>query len=67
MDSARRVWWLKLAVVAGMLIGLLLSPRLWLNGRAYPLTPVWNGLKPLAYPFDLIVYAPAGCSCSRGF
>ncbi len=57
MDSARRVWWLKFGVVEGMLVGLLLSAKLWMNGRPYPLTPVWDGLKPLAYPFDAVVFA----------
>jgi hypothetical protein len=56
MDSARRVRWLEFGVVAAMQVGLLLSARLWLNGRVYPLTPVWDGLKPLAFPFDAAVY-----------
>jgi uncharacterized membrane protein YphA (DoxX/SURF4 family) len=56
MESAREVWWLRLGAGAGMLVGLLLSPDLWMSGRVYPMTPVWGVLKPLAFPFDLVVY-----------
>ena len=57
MDNARRVVWLKCGVAAGMLAGLMLSARLWQNGRLYPQAPIWDGLKPLAFPFDAVVYA----------
>ena len=36
--------------------GLLLSPKLWVSTRFYPLTPVAPFLKPLPYPFDYAVY-----------
>ena len=45
------------AIVAlGLLAGLLLSLRLWVSTRFYPLTPVAEFLKPLPYPFDYAVY-----------
>ena len=36
--------------------GLLLSPRLWVSTRFYPLTPAMQFLKPLPYPFDYAAY-----------
>ena len=36
--------------------GLLLSPKLWVSTRFYPLTPVAQFLKPLPYPLDYAVY-----------
>jgi hypothetical protein len=39
-----------------MLAGLLLSPKLWLSSRLYPLTPVWSGLHPIPPPFDWVLY-----------
>lgn len=36
--------------------GLLLSPKLWVSTRLYPLTPVVEFLKPLPYPFDYAAY-----------
>jgi uncharacterized membrane protein YphA (DoxX/SURF4 family) len=46
---AHRVLVVRLALVrvtllAAMAAGLLLSPNLWLTGRAYPTVPVWDGL-----------------------
>jgi len=43
-------------VIAGMMAGLLLSPRLWLSSRLYPQTPVWSGLHALPHPADYLVY-----------
>ena len=36
--------------------GLVLSPKLWVSKRFFPLTPVAQFLKPLPYPFDYAVY-----------
>lgn len=43
---------LRRAVALGLMCGLLLSPRLWLSSRFYPLTPVWPFLKPIPPPYD---------------
>ena len=50
-DSAR----LRIIVAAGMLAGLALTPKLWLSGRLYPLTPVFPALQ-LPYPWDWALY-----------
>ena len=43
-------------VAGGLIAGLLLSPKLWLSDRFYPLTPVWSGLHPVPAPFDRVLY-----------
>jgi hypothetical protein len=43
--------------VAGLLAGLLLSPKLWLSSRLYPQTPACSGLAAIPPPFDWVVYA----------
>src|SRR5919199_1595666 len=52
--TRRRLAWLKLAIVAGLISGLLLSPRIWVSGRVYPLTPLFGQIPPLPYPADYI-------------
>jgi hypothetical protein len=48
---------LRWIVIAGLLAGLLLSPKLWLGERYYPQTPIWSGLPAIPPPFDRVVYA----------
>jgi hypothetical protein len=51
-----RLFRLRAVIAAGLIAGLLLSPKLWVSTRFYPLTPVMQFLKPLPYPFDYAVY-----------
>ncbi len=44
------------AVAAAMLCGFLLSRNLWLNGRTYPLAPVWEGWPVVSPPWDWVVF-----------
>jgi hypothetical protein len=53
---AARLYRLRAVIAAGLMAGLLLSPKLWVSTRFYPLTPVMRFLKPLPYPFDYAVY-----------
>lgn len=46
----------KTAVVAGFVAGLLLSPKLWVSTRFYPLVPVVHGLPHIPYPLDYLCY-----------
>ena len=48
---------LRLIVAASFLAGLLLSHRLWLSERVYPLTPVVSWLRPIPFPWDWALYA----------
>jgi hypothetical protein len=62
---------LRLALAAGLVAGLLLSPNLWVSTRAYPLTPLWDLVPPLPYPadyalFGLFVALVAGAGVTRG-
>jgi len=49
--------WLKAAVPAALLAGVLLSPRLWLSARSFPLVPVWSWLPVIESPFDDVLSA----------
>lgn len=51
-----RLTLLRLSVIAGLLAGFALSPKLWLSSRFYPLTPVWSFIGPLRAPGDSIVF-----------
>lgn len=55
--SSNRVPWLKVAVAGGMLCGLLLSHKLWIGSRSYPVTPIHPLLRPVRFPFDYVVFA----------
>jgi uncharacterized membrane protein YphA (DoxX/SURF4 family) len=46
----------KTTVVAGFVAGLLLSPKLWVSTRFYPLVPVVHGLPHIPYPVDYLCY-----------
>lgn len=56
MDPRSRVGAAARWVAGGFVVGLLLTPNLWLSERLYPLTPVWSGLPAIPYPFDYAVY-----------
>lgn len=57
IDPARRLSAVKRVLLVGFLAGLLLSPRLWLSDRAYPLCPVSSLLPAVPHPFDYLWYA----------
>ena len=46
----------KTLVVVGFAAGLLLSPKLWVSSRFYPLVPVFHGLPHIPFPLDYICY-----------
>jgi len=46
----------KTVVVVGLTAGLLLSPKLWVSSRFYPLVPVFHGLPHIPFPLDYICY-----------
>ena len=54
-----RILRLKIGITAGLVSGLLLSPKLWLSSRFYPLTPVWSGLRQPPFPLDYALFV--GC------
>ena len=56
---ATRLIWLWWVVALGLIAGLLLSPKLWVSTRTYPLTPLF-GLPPLPYPADYVLFGLFG-------
>ena len=46
----------KTTVIAGMLAGILLSPKLWVSTRYYPLVPALPHLPAIPYPLDYLCY-----------
>jgi hypothetical protein len=55
MTDLARLRWARLVLAAGLAAGLLLAPRLFLAGRAYPRVPVLDGWPALAPPLDVAV------------
>ncbi|MBI3410733.1 MAG: hypothetical protein HY040_20540 [Planctomycetes bacterium] len=47
-----RVFWLKAVLACGLLSGFLLSPKLWLSSRIYPLSPITSVLPDVPTPLD---------------
>jgi uncharacterized membrane protein YphA (DoxX/SURF4 family) len=55
-DNARRLGYLRVAIAVGAIAGMVLSHKLWVSGRFYPLTPVFPFLKPVPSPFDYFLF-----------
>ena len=57
LTSSQRVVLTKLAVVLGLAAGFVLSPKLWVSSRFYPLAPVpVHGLPHISYPLDYVCF-----------
>jgi predicted DCC family thiol-disulfide oxidoreductase YuxK/uncharacterized membrane protein YphA (DoxX/SURF4 family) len=54
--AASRVFWLKAMIVLVFCVGLVMSPRLWIGPRTYPLAPALSFLPSSIYPADLFLY-----------
>ena len=55
--AASRVFWLKAMIVLVFCVGLVMSSRLWIGPRTYPLSPVLSFPPSSIYPIDLFLYA----------
>jgi hypothetical protein len=55
--AASRVFWLKTMITLVFCIGLIMSARLWIGPRTYPLVPALDFLPSSSYPADLFLYA----------
>ena len=53
----QRLTYTRLTVVLGFAAGFLLSSKLWVSTRYYPLIPAVHGLPPIVYPLDYICAA----------
>ena len=54
--AASRVFWLKAMIVLVFCVGLVMSSRLWIGPRTYPLAPALGFLPSSIYPADLFLY-----------
>src|SRR5580704_869467 len=54
--AASRVFWLKAMITPVFCIGLVMSSRLWIGPRTYPLAPALSFLPSSIYPADLFLY-----------
>jgi hypothetical protein len=55
-----RLLWLRRSIVAGLVAGLLISAKLWVSTREYPLVPLLDIVPPLPYPLDYILFGLFG-------
>jgi hypothetical protein len=53
-ESQFRLLWIVRLLGAGLLSGMLLSWKLWITNRLYPLFPVWNWIPQFNHPLDII-------------
>jgi len=53
--ACARLAWVRSIAAAGLAAGMLLSLRLWISTRLYPLTPVLPFLRPLPSPWDRVL------------
>ena len=57
IDPSKRIVYTKTAIVLGFAAGFLLSSRLWVSSRFYPLIPILHGLPRISFPLDYICLA----------
>ncbi|MDQ3076625.1 MAG: DCC1-like thiol-disulfide oxidoreductase family protein [bacterium] len=55
--SSSRIFWLKIVLACGFISGLLLSVKLWLHTRFYPLTPLIPEFPTIQFPYDYAVFS----------
>ena len=56
LSNDKRASLLKIILPLGCFVGLLMSMRLWLSARYYPLSPVIEKLPVISPPFDYVLY-----------
>jgi len=49
-----RLKWLKIVIASALVCGFVLSWRLWVSSRLFPLAPVWDSLPSIPFPLDYI-------------
>ncbi len=56
IGSTSRIYWLKVVLSLACISGFLLSKKLWLTSRTYPLTPVSEILPSIPFPLDYVLF-----------
>ena len=54
VESDRKLVWLKITLALALGLGLILSWRLWISSRLFPLVPVITNLPTVPFPLDYI-------------
>ena len=54
--AENRLVWLKWGTIASLIAGLLLSAKLWVSTREYPLVPLLDLVPPVPYPLDYVFF-----------
>ena len=57
VTTEQRLTWLKILLALALASGFILSWRLWISGRLFPLVPVIARLPAVPFPFDYIWFA----------
>jgi hypothetical protein len=58
--AENRLLWLKRGLIAALIMGLLLSTKLWVSTREYPLVPLSDLVPILPYPLDYLLFGLLG-------
>src|SRR6266480_508137 len=54
VESDRKLVWLKITLALALGLGFILSWRLWISSRQFPLVPVITNLPAVPFPLDYI-------------
>jgi hypothetical protein len=54
IEADRKLIWLKITIALALSLGFILSWRLWISSRLFPLCPVSDSLPGIPFPFDYI-------------
>jgi hypothetical protein len=57
VTTERRLIWLKVTLALALASGFILSWRLWISARLFPLVPVIRNLPAVPFPFDYVWFA----------
>jgi hypothetical protein len=55
-DTTPRVAWLRAVLLGAVFFGMLASAPLWMNGREYPILPIFSWLPILQGPWDKVLF-----------
>ena len=57
LEPDRKLIWLKITLAVALGLGFVLSWRLWISSRLFPLCPIIASLPAVPFPFDYIWFA----------
>ncbi|PYS77735.1 MAG: hypothetical protein DMF70_16090, partial [Acidobacteria bacterium] len=57
VEPGRKLVWLKITLALALGLGFILSWRLWISSRRFPLAPVITNLPGVPFPLDYLWFA----------